>query len=42
MLDIRNYIARLMDRATLASAMAEPVVRREEVFSNAFVAGDGI
>lgn len=38
MLDIRNYISRLMDSATLATVFSSPPVRREEVFSF----GDGI
>ena len=38
MLDIRNYISRLMDSATLATVFTSPLVRREEVFSF----GDGI
>jgi Rrf2 family protein len=42
MLDIRNYIARAMDRATLASVSSGSVVRREEVFSANFIGGDGI
>jgi Rrf2 family protein len=42
LLDIRNYIARLMDSATLAAVFAGPVVRREEVFSSNFIHGEGI
>ncbi|MGE3314645.1 MAG: Rrf2 family transcriptional regulator [Planctomycetaceae bacterium] len=42
MLDIRNYIARLMDQSTLAAVFAGPVVKREEVFAGQFVAGEGI
>jgi Rrf2 family protein len=42
MLDIRNYIARCMDEATLAAVFAGPVVTREEVFSPEFIEGDGI
>ena len=42
MLDIRNYIARLMDGATLSSVFAAAVVRREEVFSPELNYGDGI
>jgi Rrf2 family protein len=42
LLDIRNYIARLMDTATLASVFAGPVVRREEVFSPGMMYGEGI
>jgi len=41
LLDIRNYVAKLMDEATLASLMSEPVVRRDEVFTPTFIA-DGI
>lgn len=42
MLDIRNYIARLMDSATLSSVFAGAIVRREEVFSPELNYGDGI
>jgi len=42
LLDIRNYIARLMDTATLASVFAGPVVRREEVFTPGMIYGEGI
>ncbi len=42
LLDIRNYIARLMDTATLASVVAGPIVRREEVFSPGLIYGEGI
>jgi Rrf2 family protein len=42
MLDIRNYIARLMDNATLSTVFASAVVRREEVFSPELNYGDGI
>lgn len=42
MLDIRNYIANLMDQASLAAVFAGPVVKREEVFAMQFMAGDGI
>jgi Rrf2 family protein len=42
MLDIRNYIARLMDGATLSSVFAAAIVRREEVFSPELTYGDGI
>ena len=40
MLDIRNYIARLMDAATLESVFAGPVVRRDEVFSPGMIYGE--
>lgn len=42
LLDIRNYVARLMDSATLASVFAGPVVRREEVFTPGMIYGEGI
>jgi Rrf2 family protein len=42
LLDIRNYIARLMDTATLSSVFSGPVVRREEVFSPGMIYGEGI
>ncbi len=42
LLEIRNYTARIMDEANLAKVFAGPVVRRDEVFSPQFVAGDGI
>lgn len=42
LLDIRNYITRMMDGANLANVYSGSVVRREEVFSPAFVYGDGI
>jgi hypothetical protein len=42
MLDIRNYVARMMDTATLARVFSGSVVRREEVFSPEMSYGDGI
>ncbi len=42
MLDIRNYIARLMDGATLSTVFTAAIVRREEVFSPELTYGDGI
>lgn len=42
MLDIRNYIARLMDGATLEKVFGSTIVRREEVFSAEMSYGDGI
>ena len=42
LLDIRNYTARRMDRADLATVFAGPPVRREEVFVSEFVGGEGI
>jgi Rrf2 family protein len=42
LLDIRNYIARLMDTSTLAAVFAGPVVRPEEVFSPGLIHGEGI
>lgn len=41
-LQIRNDTARLMDQSTLASVFAGEIVRREEVFAEAFVGGAGI
>lgn len=41
-LDARNYVAGLMDRATLADVHAREPVRSKEVFSPEFVAGGGI
>ena len=42
MLDVRNYVSRMMDQATLASVFQQPTVTHEEVFSREFVMGDGI
>ena len=42
LLDVRNYIARLMDKSTLATVFAGPVVSRDEVFSPGMIYGDGI
>ena len=42
MLDIRNYISRLMDGATLEKVFGSTIVRREEVFSAEMSYGDGI
>ena len=42
MLDIRNYIARLMDGATLSAVFAAAIVRREEVFLPELTYADGI
>lgn len=42
LLDIRNYIARLMDTASLDAVFAGPVVRREEVFNPTLMLGEGI
>jgi len=42
MLDIRNYVTRLMDKATLANVFAGAIVRREEVFSQSLMDGEGI
>jgi Rrf2 family protein len=42
MLDIRNYISRLMDNATLSTVFAGAIVSREEVFSAELNYGDGI
>lgn len=42
LLDIRNYVSRLMDNATLDQVFKGPIVRTEEVFSPEFAQGDGI
>ena len=42
LLDIRNYISRMMDGATLAQVFAGAVVKKEEVFSTDFAYGHGI
>jgi Rrf2 family protein len=42
MLDIRNYIARLMDSATLSAVFQGAIVRQEEVFAPELNYGDGI
>lgn len=42
MLDIRNYVSRLMDNATLSGVFMSPIVERAEVFSPEFVYGEGI
>lgn len=42
LLDVRNYIARLMDASTLSQVFAGPIVRREEVFSPGVIYGEGI
>ncbi|WP_437204286.1 RrF2 family transcriptional regulator [Planctomicrobium sp. SH664] len=42
LLDIRNYVTRMMDNATLEHVFGSAIVRREEVFSPGFVHGDGI
>lgn len=42
MLDIRNYVVKLMDGATLASVFTSTLVRREEVFSSDMMFGEGI
>lgn len=42
LLDVRNFSAKLMDQATLASTMQHQPVTHEEVFSEAFIGGDGI
>ncbi len=41
-LDVRNYVARVMDRADLASVAAAAPVRREEIFTAEFAEGGGI
>lgn len=42
LLNVRNYVARVMDRADLASVALGSPVRREEVFAPEFVGGEGI
>ncbi|SFI63825.1 RrF2 family transcriptional regulator [Planctomicrobium piriforme] len=42
LLEIRNYVVKKMDNATLANVFAGKVVRHEEVFSPSFTYGDGI
>lgn len=42
LLDIRNYVSRLMDDATLSRVFTGEIVRREEVFSPEMVYGEGI
>jgi Rrf2 family protein len=42
MLDIRNYTSRLMDEANLAAVYGMAPVAKAEVFSVAFIGGDGI
>jgi len=42
MLDIRNYVVRMMDGATLAGVFSGALVRHEEVFSSEMMYGEGI
>ncbi len=42
LLDIRNYVARMMDGANLASVFSGSIVRREEVFCQDMLYADGI
>lgn len=42
MLDVRNYVSRLMDGATLDKVFRSPIVQQAEVFSPEFVFGEGI
>lgn len=42
LLDVRNYVTRMMDEATLAKVMTSAVVRDEEVFDWMCVDGAGI
>jgi DNA-binding IscR family transcriptional regulator len=42
LLDIRNYVAELMDGATLAKVFAGAVVTKEEIFNIALTDGAGI
>jgi len=41
-LNARNYVATLMDRATLAEVAGHLPVRRSELLATGFTAGDGI
>ena len=41
-LDARNYVAGVMDRATLAEVFTRDPVQHKEVFSPEFLGGDGI
>lgn len=41
-LDARNYVARLMDNATLAAVVRGAPVSRQEVFAPGFTGGEGI
>jgi Rrf2 family protein len=42
LLDIRNYTAKRMEEATLATLIAMQPVERKEVFTGQFLQGDGI
>jgi len=42
MLEIRNYVSRLMDGTTLAKAFLNPIVTHDEVFHPEFSQGAGI
>lgn len=42
LLNVRNYVARVMDRADLASVSTGAPVRRDEVFAAEFAGGEGI
>jgi Rrf2 family protein len=42
LLEIRNYVSRVMDEASLSRVFAGTVVKREEVFSAEFAYGEGI
>jgi len=42
LLDIRNYTARRMDEASLATLIALQPVEKKEVFTGEFLQGDGI
>jgi len=42
MLDVRNYVTRMMDTATLANVFQGALVKHEEVFDSSFIGGDGI
>lgn len=42
LLDARNYVARLMEQATLANVFLGAPVQKREVFAPGLIAGDGI
>ena len=42
MLDVRNYVSRLMDRATLATVFRNAPVTRADVFDDPLLGGAGI
>ena len=42
LLDVRNYVTRLMDQASLATVLQGTPVQPQEVFAQEFMSGDGI